>query len=157
MGLCLEDVEVGKVYELGSYHFTRDNIIEFARKFDPQDFHLDDEAAERGPFGKLTASGWHTAAGWMKGFVAANQRAEETLRSAGREVFVVGPSPGFTNLKWPRPVCPGDTVTYRSTITGKRELVTRVRWGMVFAFNEGHNQRGELVYSFEGKVLAPRR
>ena len=157
MGLYLDEVEVGAVIELGSYAFTRENILDFARKYDPQDFHLDDDAAKAGPFGTLTASGWHTAAGWMKSFVAANHRAEAALRDAGREPHPVGPSPGFTNLKWHKPVRPGDTVTYWSKITGKRELATRPEWGMVFSVNEGVNQSGEIVFSFDGKLLVPRR
>ena len=157
MGLYLDEVEVGLAIELGSYAFTRENIIAFAQKYDPQYFHLDDEAAKRGPFGKLTASGWHTAAGWMKNFVAANHRAEAALRAAGREPVPVGPSPGFTNLVWHKPVCPGDTITYWTRVTGKRELATRPEWGMVFSISEGFNQNGELVYSFDGKVLSPRR
>ena len=157
MGLYLEDVEVGQEIELGHYHFTRGNIIGFARKFDPQPFHLDEAAAVAGPFGRFTASGWHTAAGWMKNFVAANQRAEAALRVAGMVPHAVGPSPGFTNLKWPRPVCPGDTVTYWSKITAKRELATRPEWGLVFSINHGFNQNGEMVFSFEGKLLSPRR
>ena len=69
----------------------------------------------------------------------------------------VGPGPGFTNLKWLKPVYPGDTVRYRSTVTGKRELASRPQWGIVFSLNEGFNQKGELVFSFEGKVLTARR
>ena len=69
----------------------------------------------------------------------------------------MGPSPGFTNLVWHIPVCPGDTITYWTRVTGKRELATRPEWGMVFSISEGFNQNGELVYSFDGKVLSPRR
>ncbi len=61
------------------------------------------------------------------------------------------------NLKWLKPVYPGDTVRYRSTVTGKRELASRPGWGIVMSLNEGFNQHGELVFSFEGKVLTPRR
>ena len=157
MGLYLEEVEVGLEIELGRYRFTRENIIDFARTFDPQPFHLDEMAAVAGPFGRFTASGWHTAAGWMKNFVAANQQAEAAMRAAGKVPHAVGPSPGFSNLKWPRPVCPGDTVTYWSKVTGKRELATRPEWGMVFSINHGFNQYGEQVFSFDGKLLSPRR
>ena len=61
------------------------------------------------------------------------------------------------NLRWLKPVTPGDTITYRSTVTGKRELNSRPEWGLVFSLNEGFNQNGELVFSFEGKVLTPKR
>lgn len=157
IGLYLEEIEVGRVVQLGSVHFTREAVISFAKKYDPQPFHLDDAAAARGPFGKLTASGWHTAAKWMQCYVATNQAAENETRSLGREPALLGPSPGFTNLRWIKPVCPGDTITYRSTVTGKRDLNSRPEWGLVFALNEGFNQWGELVFSFESKVLTARR
>lgn len=157
LGLYLDEIEVGLVAELGSYSFTRDNVLKFARRFDPQPFHVDDAAAAKGPFGKLAASGWHTAAGWMKCYVAANQKAEAALKARGKVPLPVGPSPGFTNLKWLKPVYPGDTVRYRSTVTGKRHLASRPGWGMVMSLNEGFNQHGELVFSFEGKVLTAMR
>jgi acyl dehydratase len=157
IGLYLEEIDIGRVTELGSVHFTREAIIAFAQKYDPQPFHLDEEAALKGPFGRLSASGWHTAAGWMKCYVATNQAAEAKMRAEGREPAPLGPSPGFTNLRWIKPVCPGDTITYRSTVTGKRELNSRPGWGLVFSLNEGFNQTGELIFSFEGKVLTPRR
>jgi len=157
IGLFLEDIEVGRVIELGTHHFTRDDIVAFGRKYDPQPFHVEEEAARYGPFGKLVASGWHTAAGWMKCYVATNQAAEARLVAAGEEVAELGPSPGFVNLKWLKPVCVGDTLRYRMTVTAKRELASRPGWGLVFSLNEGHNQHGELVYSFEGKVLTQRR
>ena len=157
IGLYLEEIDAGRVVELGSVHFTREAIIAFAQKYDPQPFHLDDAAAARGPFGKLTASGWHTAANWMKCYVATNQAAEAKMRAQGREPAPLGPSPGFTNLRWIKPVCPGDTITYRTTVTSKRELNSRPEWGIVFSMNEGFNQTGTLVFSFEGKVLTGRR
>lgn len=157
MGLPLNDLVVGTVIDLGSYSFTRENVLAFARQYDPQPFHLDDEAAARGPFGKLAASGWHTAAGWMKCYIATNQAAEAARRAAGLEVWPTLPSPGFENLRWLKPVFPGDTVSYRSKITAKRDLATRPGVGLLFSFNEGFNQNAELVFSFEGKVLAPKR
>jgi acyl dehydratase len=157
LGLFLEDIEIGQRVVLGSYHFERQRMIAFARDFDPQDFHLDDEAAARGPFGALSASGWHTAAGWMKCFVASNQAAQAKLRAEGKPSAETGPSPGFTALKWPRPVFAGDTVTYSTTATGTRELASRPGWGLLFSHNEGVNQAGELVFSFEGKVMTQRR
>ena len=157
IGLFFDEIEVGFAVDLGSYHFTRDNVLDFARKFDPQPFHVDDAAAARGPFGKLAASGWHTAAAWMKCFVASNQAADAKLRAEGKVVPEGGPSPGFSNLKWLKPVYPGDTVSYRSIVTGKREMATRPKWGVVLSLNEGRNQTGELVFSFEGKVLTARR
>jgi acyl dehydratase len=157
IGLYLEEIEVGRVVELGSHHFTREGIIAFARQYDPQPFHLDEDAARSGPFGVLSASGWHTGAAWMKCYVATNQKAEAEMRAQGREPGVLGPSPGLDNLRWLKPVTPGDTISFRTTVTGKRELNSRPGWGLVFALNEGFNQKGELVFSFEGKVMTPKR
>lgn len=157
MGLPLEEIAVGQTLELGTYAFTRDNVLAFARKYDPQPFHVDDAAAARGPFGKLAASGWHTAAAWMKCYIATNQRGEAERRAAGLRVYETRPSPGFDNLRWLKPVFPGDSVRYRTTVTAKRDLVTRPDMGLLFSRNEGFNQHGELVYSFDGKVLALKR
>ena len=157
IGLYLEEIDEGRVVELGSHHFTKEAIIAFAEKYDPQPFHLSEEGGRNGPLGVLSASGWHTAAGWMKCYVATNQKAEAAIRAAGGAPAPIGPSPGFTNLRWLKPVAPGDTITYRSTVTGKRELKSRPGWGLVFSLNEGFNQKGELVFSFEGKVLTPKR
>ena len=157
IGLWLEEIEAGLVVELGSHHFTKEAIIAFAKQYDPQPFHLSEEGGRAGPFGVLSASGWHTGAAWMKCYVATNQAAEEEIRAAGGNPAAPGPSPGFTNLRWLKPVTPGDTISSRSTVTGKRELNSRPGWGMVFSTNEGFNQKGELVFSFEGKVLTPKR
>ena len=157
IGLWLEEIEVGQVVELGAHHFTEDAIIAFAKLYDPQPFHLSREGGRKGPFGVLSASGWHTGAAWMKCYVATNQAAEAKIRAAGGMPAAPGPSTGFTNLRWLKPVTPGDTISYRSTVTGKRELKSRPSWGMVFSTNEGFNQSGDLVFSFEGKVLTPKR
>jgi acyl dehydratase len=153
MGLRFEDIDVGRATDLGSYDFTRANVLDFARRYDPQAFHLDDEAAARSHFGRLVASGWHTAAGWMKCYVATSERM---LRESGSGMQA-GPSPGFSELKWPRPVYPGDRIRYSTRITAKRELVSRPAWGLVFSHNEGINQNGELVFSFSGKALVRRK
>ena len=153
MGLYYDEIEPGRVDELGSYELTREAVLKFARAYDPQAFHLSDEAAANSHFGKLAASGWHTAAGWMRCYV------ETSMRLAGErsDPAESGPSPGFTQLKWIKPVHAGDTVSYRTTITGKREHAGKRDWGLVETHNEGHNQRGELVFSFNGKVLAKKR
>ena len=157
IGLYLDEVEIGRVIELGHHHFTKDGIIAFARQYDPQPFHLDEEAALKGPLGSLSASGWHTAAAWMKCYVTTNLAAEARVREEGREPAILGPSPGFNNLRWLKPVCPGDTICYRVTVTGKRDLKSRPGWGLLFALAAGFNQHGELVFSFESKVMSPKR
>jgi acyl dehydratase len=157
LGLFLEEIDEGLWVGLGSYHFTRESVLAFARKFDPQPFHLSDEAGNAGPFGKLSASGWHTAACWMKCYVATNAEARARLAARGKALPEVGPSPGFTDLRWYKPVVPGDMVSYSSRVTGKRALASRPQWGIVFSHSEGVNQNGELVFSFDGKVLTARR
>jgi acyl dehydratase len=156
-GLYFDELVTGTVYELGSYTFTRDNILHFARKYDPQPFHVDDAAAEAGPFGRLAASGWHTAAAWMKCFVTSSQREAERRRAAGHDTAAPGPSPGMRDLRWTRPVYPGDTIRFRSTIAATRLLVSRTDYGLMLARNEGFNDAGELVISFESAVMARRR
>lgn len=153
IGLYLDELDVGRVVPLGSHHFTREAIIDFARKYDPQPFHLSEEGGRKGPFGVLSASGWHTAAGWMKCYVATNQAAEARIRAEGRAPAPLGPSPGFDNLVWHRPVTPGDTITYTLTITGKRMLASRPGWGLLHSHSTGVNQKGEDVFAFDGKVM----
>jgi acyl dehydratase len=156
LGLFFDEIDEGLTADLGSYHFTRENILAFARKFDPQPFHLSDEAGLIGPFGGLSASGWHTASAWMKCYVASNAAARRGRREAGKALPDIGPSPGFADLRWLKPVFPGDTVSYRNRVTSKRALASRPQWGLVTTHNEGFNQKGELVFSFEGKVLTAR-
>jgi acyl dehydratase len=157
LGLYLEEISDGLTVGLGSYQFTRENILNFAGKFDPQPFHLSDAAAEAGPFGKLAASGWHTAAAWMKCYVTSNEEARARLNAQGKVLPEIGPSPGFTDMRWHRPILAGDTVSYSSRVTSKRPLASRPQWGIVFSHSEGVNQNGELVFSFDGKVLTARR
>lgn len=157
MGLYLDEVEVGKMYELGDYSFTRDNILRFATKYDPQPFHVDDAAAASGPFGRLAASGWHTSAAWMKCYVTTSNAAEAKRRANGEEAAHSAPSPGLSNLKWLKPVLVGDTIGYRSTVTAKRAMASRPDLGLVFSLNQGFNQKGEEVLRFDGLVMVLRR
>jgi len=156
-GLFLEDVEIGSEEVLGSYQFTRDAVVGFAQQFDPQPFHVDDEAARRSHFGSLCASGWHTTAAWMKCYVAFNDRHRRERMARGEAIAVIGPSPGFENLRWPKPVYAGDVITYRCRMTDKRPLKSRPGWGLLTSVNSGVNQKGESVLSFEGKVLVQMR
>lgn len=157
MGLFFEEFEFGMSWPLGSHLFTRDAILRFAKAYDPQSFHVDDEAARLSHYGALIASGWHTAAGWMRSFTDTNSRARETRLARGEAVPEIGPSPGFSNLKWLKPVRAGDVIAFRLTITGKRPLASRPGWGIVEMHTEGANQRGEAAFAFDGKVLIPRR
>jgi acyl dehydratase len=152
-----EEMKIGDRRDSGSFVFTADNIKAFAIKFDPQPFHLDEEAGRSSIFGGLAASGWHVAAAWMKMMVASMQREIAELRARGEQVVLSGPSPGFEDLKWIKPVLAGDTVTYGSEVTALRALESRPQWGLAEFLNTGVNQRGELVFSFTGKAFVPRR
>jgi len=152
-----EDIRVGVASEIGSHTFIEEEMIRFAEKYDRQDYHLDPERAKAGPFGGLIASGWHTSAVFMRLFVHYLRETAEDLRQAGKPTARLGPSPGFEELKWPRPVHAGDTVTYRTAVASKRELKSRPGWGIVRFQNEGFNQKGELVFSFYGKTLVERK
>src|SRR5690606_27935982 len=100
----------------GSKEFTADSIIAFARKYDPQPFHTDAEAAKTYVFGALCASGWHTCAEWMRCFVDFWRAENSRLLAEGKEPPKLGPSPGFNELQWLKPVFAGDVVSY--SITG---------------------------------------
>lgn len=145
-----EDIEIGARQELGSHTFTADEIKRFALKFDPQPFHLDEEAAKNSHFGGLAASGWHTASVFMK---LQSRRINET----GADVSKAGPSPGFRDLRWLKPVLAGDTLTYSTEVIRKRELATRPQWGIVFSQVRAVNQRGEPVFEFESSAFFARR
>jgi acyl dehydratase len=149
-----EDVEIGGRRELGSYTFTEGEIVAFARKYDPQIFHIDPDAAKDTMFGGLIASGWHTAAIWMKLAIAGRQRDKDSGRSGPLRS---GVSPGFEDMKWLKPVRPGMTLTYSSQVTGKTELRSRPALGLVKTLNEARNESGELVMSFVGKGFVQRR
>jgi acyl dehydratase len=153
----LEDLLIGETDELGSYTFTADDIIGFAKRFDPQRFHVDPEAAKDSLFGSLCASGWHTASIWMKLMVARREQVRAEALARGERPARLGSSPGFTDLKWLKPVYAGDTITYRSTLTDKRMSASRPGWGLAFHHNTGVNQHGQEVFSFNGAVFWERR
>ena len=150
--LYWEDVVVGARRDLGSYTFTEEEIIRFGRKYDPQSFHTDPEAARHSIFGGLIASGWHTAAIWMKLAIAERQR------SAGTSPLLrAGVSPGFEDMKWLKPVRPGMTLKFSSEICGKVELRSRPEMGIVLSRNEARDDKGALVFHFTDKGFVQRR
>ena len=152
-----EDIAVGQRRELGSFTFTAELIKKFAAQFDPQRFHLDEEAGRNSLFGGLAASGWHVGSVCMKLLVADAQRQAREMAARGEPVAVWGPSPGFRELRWIRPVLAGDTITYASEVESVRSSDKRPEWGIVQARNTGTNQRGELTYSLLATAFAPRR
>jgi acyl dehydratase len=148
---------VGEQRELGRHTFTPQEIKSFAERYDPQPFHLDEQAAARSHFGGLVASGWHTGSVCIRLIVADRVREEEAMRARGEPVGRTGPSPGFRDLKWPRPVYAGDTIAFRAEVIETRAVQSRPDKGLVFALNTGHNQAGELVFSFVSAVFVDRR
>jgi acyl dehydratase len=152
-----EDIRIGQKSEIGRHTFTAEEIKRFAARYDPQPFHLDEAAAERSHFGALCASGWHTASVCMRLLVARKDRLVAELKTRGEPVATWGPSPGFRELKWVKPVYVGDTITYASEPIEKRESKSRPGWGLMFSRNTGTNQHGELVYSFIGSAFIERR
>ena len=153
LAAAYDEVAVGHQSQLGTQLFTPDLITAFAALYDPQYFHLDAEAARSSHFGGLVASGWQTAACWMKHYVAARRRSAEARTAAGLPVATGGPSPGFTAMKWLRPVHAGEAVTYRLAIKAKR--VVRPGWALITTANTGHAADGATVFSFEGRLLWP--
>ena len=144
--LYWEDFRTGEVVEIGRHTFVQDEMVEFARQFDPQPFHIDPEAASRSFFGGLIASGWHTCAIGMRLMV---QQYIGRSASAG--------SPGVENIRWLAPVRPGDTITYRRVILETRPSGSRPDLGLVRSRSEALNQRGEMVMTMEGWGLFRRR
>jgi acyl dehydratase len=152
-----EDRVIGGTGDLGSHTFAREEIIDFARQFDPQPFHLDEEAAKASLFGGLCASGWHTAAQLIRGIIDARREANAEASAKGVRLATYGPSPGFRDMRWHKPVYVGDTVSYRSRLTGKIDLKSRPSRGLLQTSVQGRNQKGEIVMSLTSQMLADRR
>ena len=107
-----EDIMIGRRREVGSFTFSADEIKRFARKYDPQRFHLSEEEGRKSLFGGLAASGWHVASVCMRLMVLSAQRLAEEAVARGETIAAGGPSPGFRDLRWIRPVMAGDTVSF---------------------------------------------
>jgi acyl dehydratase len=133
-----EDIEVGRTLRFGSYHVTREEVTAFAEKYDPQPFHLSDEAAAATHFGRLSASGWHTCAMTMA-MVVDNLKAQQ---QAG-----LG-SPGIDELRWLKPVFPGDTLRCETEIIDKRASKSRPEMGSYRSRMTVFNQHDEPVMTF---------
>ncbi|SDJ63627.1 MaoC family dehydratase [Natronorubrum texcoconense] len=141
-----EDIEIGDTREFGEYTVTADEIVEFAEQYDPQPFHTDADAAEESAFGELVASGWHTASMCMRLLVDGpiDDRASMGAR-------------GVDELRWKRPVKPGDTLTVRTEILDKRVSESDQKRGYVDTHVEGYNQDGDVVVSFIALGMIERR
>jgi len=134
-----EDFKLGERAELGRHTFTEQQIVAFGRQYDPQPFHIDPEKARSGPFGGLIASGWQTCAVGMRLMVDAYISQTVSLGS-----------PGIDNIRWLKPVRPGDTIAYSRVVLESRASTTRKGVGLVKHRWEAVNQRGELVLTMEG-------
>ena len=155
--LFFEDREIGETFDLGAHSFGKEAIIAFARAWDPQPFHLDESAAKASLFGALAASGWHTAAVYIRSLVASRQRASAAAAAQGVALAAYGPSPGCKSLSWPRPVLAGDTVEYRARLVDKIDLKSRPNRGLLILNSQGRNQKGELVFAITSQILCERR
>jgi acyl dehydratase len=145
--IYFEDLEPGTETEFGSVTVDRDEVIAFAQRYDPQPFHLSDEAAAKTYFGRLAASGWHTCAMAM-GVVVAHMK-EHPQAGLG--------SPGVDELRWKKPVYPGDTLTVRGTIVDKTPSRSRPDLGSFRTRTVVTNQDGAEVLTFTSTVLIARR
>lgn len=134
-----EDIEVGREASFGSYAVTREEVLEFARKYDPQSFHLDDDAAAATHFGRLSASGWHTCAMTMA-MLVENMKARS---QAG-----LG-SPGVDSLRWLKPVYPGDTLRVETEVREKRRSASRPEMGIFKSLVRTFNQNDEPVLEMQ--------
>jgi acyl dehydratase len=143
-----EDIEIGRVTDFGTYEVTREEVLDFARKYDPQPFHLSDEAAAKTHFGRLAASGWHTCAMTMATIV-------RTL-STGRQQAGLG-SPGVDELRWLKPVYPGDTLHVRGKIIDKTPSRSKPEIGTFRTQTTVTNQDDVPVMRFTSIVLIRRR
>ena len=155
--LFFEDRQIGELTDLGTHTFDRDDIIAFAREFDPQPFHLDEAAAKASLFGALCASGWHTAAHAIRGNITSRLKGNEQARAQGVRLAAYGPSPGFRNFSWFKPVYVGDTLEYRRRLAQKIDLKSRPDRGIVATDIQARNQKGEIVFAVTSQILVERR
>ena len=141
-----EDFQAGDVTEFGPREVTREEILDFARRYDPQPFHVDEEAAAAGPFGGLAASGWHTAAMFMGLFVEGILLGSASMGS-----------PGVEELRWTAPVRPGDRLTARVRVAEAYPSERRPDRGTVITESEVLNQDGTVVMTMRARGFFRRR
>lgn len=140
-----ESFDVGQIQNFGAYEVTEEEIIEFAEKYDPQFFHLDHEAAKQSLFGGLCASGWHTCSMTMAMMVA---NMDKNGRSLG--------SPGIDNLRWLRPVYPGDVLSVQMEVMDTRPSKSRPNIGIVVSKVSVSNHKAEVVMEFTSNGIFSR-
>lgn len=137
--LTFEDFPVGKTFDLGVKDVVESEVLDFARAYDPQPFHLDRVAAEKSILGGLSASGWHTCAMLMRMIFDAYLKDTASLGS-----------PGLEQVRWRRPVLVGDRLTGTSRVTEARISGSRPGMGILRVVHELKNQKGEVVIVWDG-------
>ena len=142
-----EDLQIGRIERYGRYKVTREEVLEFAAKYDPQPFHLDDEAAAQTHFGRIAASGWHTCAMVMR--MNVDHWAEKGNAGLG--------SPGLDELRWLRPVYPGDVLTVENELLSKRESKSKPDVGLIRTESRVYNQDGVMVMRHIANGMIRRR
>jgi acyl dehydratase len=152
-----EDIRVGDKIVLGRYTFTAADIKSFATRYDPQAFHVDEEAAARSHFGALCASGWHSTIVFMRMLLESRRRAEEAARARGEAVGQTGPALGIKELKWLRPVYAGDTLEYATEVIDLRPSNSRPAFGLMTLRVTGTDRNGALAISFISTSFVERR
>lgn len=144
--IYFEDLSVGQVIDLGTRAVPRHEVLEFARAYDPQPFHTDEEAAKASIYGGLIASGWHTCAMMMRLLYDGFIKHADSLGS-----------PGIDNIRWLKPVRPGDVLRARMTIIEARASVSKPDRGFIKSNWEVFNQTDELVMTMVGMGMYRRR
>ena len=152
-----DDLRLGDVVMTGSHTFNAEEIKSFARRFDPQLFHVDEAAAAKSHFGALCASGWHTASVWMRLMIDQRRTVEDAIIARGDPTPKSGPALGLRDLKWLRPVYVGDTIAYKAEITELRVSNSRPGFGLMTILTTGINQDGAPVISFISTTFVERR
>lgn len=138
-----EDLAIGTTRNFGAYEVTREEVMEFASKYDPQPFHLDDEAAAQTHFGRLSASGWHTCSMTMR-MMVENMMNEKSTGLG---------SPGVDQLRWKKPVYPGDTLRCETEVIEKRRSASRPEMGIFKSRIRTFNQNDEVVLEMVSNAL----
>ncbi len=151
--MTFDEIAVGDTFDLGTHRFGAEEIKRFAGAYDPQRFHIDEAEAAATHFGALCASGWHTASVMMRLQVGYFRRHAEQAAARGGVPTQLGPSPGFDDLKWLKPVYAGDTVAFAGRVVAKRPSQSRPGWGLVSIETTGTKQTGEPAFTITGHVF----
>jgi acyl dehydratase len=152
-----DDMKIGDVLMTGKHVFKADEIKAFATRYDPQAFHMDEEAAKLSHFGALCASGWHTASAWMRLFVDYRRAEIDAMTARGETIPAMGPALGLRDLKWLKPVYAGDTIDYKAEVLELRASNSRPERGLLTMKTTGVNQNGVTVISFISTTFLGRR